>query len=739
MPRPFAVIGFTVFFTVALLYNYETGVTIAALAVFSVALVLALLIKSIRDGRVIPCSLASAVLACLLLNSAYNFSYLPAVSYAGKTCDISATLISEPEFEYGNCYYVAKAKSIDSENVDLKLRLTFSSVPDAEPYDEIHGKFTFYIPGASNNISLSANKSNGIFVAAYPFDNDYKVVFANESKKTFGKIIIDIRTAIKDAVYRILPNENGALAVALLIGDKSGLSSDILNDFSFIGISHIICVSGYHLSLWSMLVFELLRKTRIGDRIASALCSVAVIFIMFISGMTYSVIRAGIMMLVYLASNVVLRKRDSLNSLGFSLMLIAVFNPFAMGSASLQLSALATVGIILYSESFASKIEFLIDRISNKSLMRLFRFVVSTVMITFAATSFTLPVSLSLFNRFNFAVFAANFIVVPLSGLCMVLCAIGSLIGCFTTSIINIPAYFGGLISKFLIEFSDKFAEFKLFSFNIETDETSLIVLSVFLICIFALLLAYYGKSYPKLTCIICSAVFVFSILNFSIRDKAITKLRVVDCGNGTSVIISKNNESILLGCGGTEFLGSYNVCNSVYETGNELKAIILPDSEEKSSAFLNDILTEFRPSELYCESLPSGSSLLLNGVKINDYYTQINLENFNIICERVNGKAFSYIKNEDSSILILFDPLTDLSLLSEQYRKADVIISRNDYPSGIENSCSVLTVINTENSRGIILQNEMKAKGMNCVATANCGDIIIKADNGNISSYRDN
>ncbi len=738
MPRPFAVIGFTVFFTIAMLYKFKTGVTIAALAVFTVALVLALLIKNIRQNRVVPCSLASAVFACVLLLSSVIFSYTPAVSYNGKTCDISAVLISEPEYEYGNCYYLARASQIDNENVDLKLRLTFSSVPDAEPYDEIHGKFTFYIPGASNEVSLLTNKSNGIFIAAYPSDDEYKIFSVPESDKPFGYRIINIRNEIRNAVYRILPNENGALAVALLIGDKSGLPSDILNDFSFIGISHIICVSGYHLSLWSMLIYEVLRKTRIGERITSIVCIFAVILIMLISGMTYSVVRSGIMMIIYLVSNVLLRKRDSLNSLGFALMLIAVFNPFAMGSASLQLSALATAGIIFYSDSFAAKIDSLTDKINFKALKRIVKSVMSTCMITLAATAFTLPVSLSLYNRFNFAVFIANIFAVPLSGICMILSIVGALVGCFTTSILNIPAYFGGLISEFLIWFSDKFAQFNLLSFNIENDETAIIILGIFLIISLAFLFSYFGKSYPGLTCVICSVVFLFTLYTFSVNDRKMTKLCVVDCGNGTSVIMTKNNESILIGCGGTEFLGLFNICNVVEETGNNLNAIIMPDSDENVSAYFNGIIREFNPSEIFSNSLPPGSSFLLNDTDVIGFETEKKFDNFNVLCDNIDGKYVSFVENEDVSVLILFDPITNISLLPEKYQKADIVITRNDYPSGIESANCVLTVINADNSRGIILQDELKNMGVNCAATASCGNIIIKADNGYISSYRD-
>lgn len=737
MPRPFAVIGFTVFFTIAMLFNLDTGVTVAALAVFSVALVISLLIKSSRKNRVIPCAFASVVLSCILLLTSIEFLYLPAVSYEGKICDISATLISEPEYEYGNCYYISRVESIDSESVDLKVRLSLPPSADIEPYDKVRGDFKFYIPGKSNDVSLLSNVANGIFVGAYPVEGEAEIIDIPETEKPFMKKILNIRSGIKNAVYRILPNEKGALAVALLIGDKSGLAAETLDNFRFIGISHIICVSGYHLSLWSMLAYELLRKTKLGIRVSSFVCILPVALFMLVSGLTYSVIRAGIMMIIYLLSNVVLRKRDSLNSLGFSLMLIAVFNPFAMGSSSLQLSALATAGILLCSEKYNEKIEAVFGKIANITLRKIICSAVSTFMITLAATAFTLPVSLSLSNSFNFIVFLANIIAVPVSGICMVLCALGALIGCYTTSIINIPAYFGGIIARFLLWFSDMLSEIKLVSFRIEPDETAVIIISLFLICSFSLILLYFGKSFPKLTFLLCSVVFAVSIIAFSLTEKTLTKVRVVDCGNGTSVVLSKGDETVLLGCGGTEYMGSFSLCSAVRETGDKPDTVIFPDSDSNSSEYLLNVINEFSPQKIYCNDYPDFSAPLMKNREIHSFENKIETNCFDIKCLNINNKSIASVRNEDAVILILFDPVTDINQLPEEYRYSDVIISRNDYPLGIENTGSDIVVINSDNTRGIALENELGQRNINCAVTAGCGDIIIKADGGYISAQR--
>ena len=78
MKRPFAVIGFTVFLTIAFLFDKKTGVTVTALAVFAVALVVALFSKKLRKAKVLPLCMASGAVACItLLATMWQNFWLP--------------------------------------------------------------------------------------------------------------------------------------------------------------------------------------------------------------------------------------------------------------------------------------------------------------------------------------------------------------------------------------------------------------------------------------------------------------------------------------------------------------------------------------------------------------------------------------------------------------------------------------------------------------------------------------
>lgn len=737
MPRPFAVIGFTVFFTIALLYNSDTGAITGALFAFAIALVISIFITEARKQKVLPCAFASGFLACVILLAELNFYYLPAVGYDGKTCNVTAQLTDYPDYRYGNYYYDAKAIDINGEKTDLKLRLVFSSVPDAEPYDVIEGDFTFYVLGSPSEEYLASNKAKGVFVGAYPMSGKYSVTNIPESEKPFAKTVVDMRKAIKNAVHSAIPGDCGALATALLIGDRSNLSSGILSDFRLSGMTHIICVSGFHLSLCANFILGLLKKLRIREGLASCITAFAVIMFMLIAGMTYSVMRSGIMMLMYLLGNILWKKRDSLNSLGFSLTVIAIYNPFAMGSVGLQLSALSTLGLILYSQYVKPKIDEAVRKIDNVYLTDVLISFFGAVMIPVSATAFTLPVSMSIYNEFNFAVYVSNILAVPIASVCILLSACAALWGLIFNGSFNFLGTSAEIFCGLLIKISKAFAEFDLLTFKADDDSGGILVCGVFLICAMAVFMAFSGRKLIKITAALCAVLFTFGLMFISVSRESETRINVIDVGNGTAVFASKNDENILIGCGGTEFLGAEKISRVIEKYGSGIDCLIIPDAEDSSASYLNKTLSYCRPDSVYCASLPYGSELLLGSSRVSEINNSFASENFEFSFFSSDGAECLYFESSDMSALVCFDAVFDYSVLPDNFRNADIIITRNDYPENINNSNCKLVVVNSENTRGIIIQDELGKLGIKCVATAGCGNILIRGENGFVSANR--
>ena len=736
MPRPFAVIGFTVFFTLSVLNHADTGATVAAIAVYAAALVVTLLLKQTREAKVIPVACVSGVIACALLFCFNNFVYLPVTEYAGKTCDLTVRLTSDAQLNYGNYYYDAKVLSVDGEEADFKVRLTFSSHPEAEAFDILNGRFNLYLPGSTNEDLLLSNKSKELYLSAYAEDRSY-IISESNSAGYIEKAVYELRNSIKESIYRLLPNEYGGLAVALILGDKTGISDQTLSDFNEIGITHLICVSGLHLSLWSFVVFSLFRKLRFNEKFAAIISSLFVILFMLIAGMTYSVVRSGIMMLIYLLSIVLSRQRDSLNSLGFAIVVIAIENPFAIGSLGLQLSVLSTAGLILYYQLLQPVIFEKVEKIKLSFAVKLIKSFVSVISVTAAAVAFTLPITLTLYKSFNFAVFISNFLTVNAAGICMVLCGIGAGIGLIFQGIFNLPAFLGGLLCKYIIWIADVISEIDFLTFRIESDKASLLIAGVFLVCSLAVLFAYFGVSKPFTAFVSCSVLFLSGLFIFSVSEKYETRINVIDCGNSTSVLLSNGNENLLFGCAGTIFSAQNGIEDAISSAGG-VDYIFTTAENENDSSLLAKVLKNNKPKKIFADNIGADSKHLLGNVQLCAVDEEIILDEITIRYFSIDKTEGFIVETDDVKALICFDYLKKISDIPLEYHDFDVLICRGDYPKDIMNLSPEAVIINAENRRGVAVQNELLSNGANAFATAECGNIIIRADNGYISVYRE-
>ena len=739
MPRPFAVAGFTVFLTILFLADTTTGVMITAFFAFFIALVIALLIKASREGRVFPLSMLSGALACVLLVSFNHFVYEPVIAYEGEEAYITARITDFPEIRYGNFYCQAEIITLDGVNTDLKVRLVFQEMPDVQPYDMVEGRVKFYRPGNSAEEFLSANKAKGIYLGAY--FNDYAEKFTvhniDESQKPFMYHIVMFREGIKKAVYRALPDECGNLAVALLIGDKSAIGDELYEELTDAGFIHLICVSGFHLSFWANVIICFLRKLRLGIRTSSVIAAVGVIAFMFVAGFSASVVRSGIMTLVYLASNVLSRKSDSINSLGFALLVMALINPLSLCGIGLQLSALATLGIILYSNYYAPKIDAFFNKFKYKYPALLLKHVISSLLLTAGALLLIQPVSLMQFGNFSFVAIISNVLVTWAGGAAIVLSALAAVLSFIVSFKYNFAAALSRLFLRYLLFVAKAFSSFSELMFRVESDKASFILALVFMLCAVAVIFAYKGYAKSVLSMVLCFSLFASCVITSSYCEKNITRARVIDNGNAISVCITKNGESVLIGCGGGYFDSGYIISKALEEETDSVNAMFIPDSSPFTSAESVGIIKNFKPENVYADSLSPDAELVAAGRNLKAFDDKYIGDNITVTSFKGESGACSFVETDDVSFLILYSPVASLNGIPVDFNEADVLIARGNYPKGDELSSVSLTVVSAENLRGVAIQNELEAKGFKGIATADCGDILIRAREGSISANR--
>ena len=219
--------------------------------------------------------------------------------------------------------------------------------------------------------------------------------------------------AVQEQVRKIWRDDTTAGFVsAMLTGDRTGLTIEDETAMSEAGLSHLFAVSGLHCTFLVTLLGLLIPPVR---RRLFAVCAMVVLaFYMLMAGMSPSIVRSCIMLLLVLTAPIFRRDSDGPTSLGAALLLILLVNPHAIASVSLQLSFAATMGILLCGERLYERMSK--REISNVWLRRLRSFLAASIASSLGALVFTIPLTAWYFNIFTLFSPLSNLLVVPTAG-----------------------------------------------------------------------------------------------------------------------------------------------------------------------------------------------------------------------------------------------------------------------------------------------------------------------------------
>ncbi len=151
-----------------------------------------------------------------------------------------------------------------------------------------------------------------------------------------GGWMIAARRAISDRIGELFP-DNAELVHAFVLGDRTGMDSELTERFSQTGITHLICISGMHISVLAVAVSALLN--RILPRRAAVAVTLAVILgYGFLIGFPASLIRATVMFASFSIAPVLGRPSDPVTRLATALLGMLAFNPLFILDGGFTLS-----------------------------------------------------------------------------------------------------------------------------------------------------------------------------------------------------------------------------------------------------------------------------------------------------------------------------------------------------------------------------------------------------------------
>ncbi len=550
--RPFVWIGFTAFGALLFASFLEAELS-AYLCIACLMAALLLLIVKFR----IQCRYAIILLiTASLFFGGYSFLYqtkvAPYAIYANEKRTIQAEILSLPEENSGKFYYNARVYSIGEfhDPINITIRLSHREALEAEIGDTVHCLVRFYDFDTHPGLSSKAfNLAKGTVLGGYIADHDTIVI--EQGDRTGVRFQLSkLRRYLNDKITESLPIEEASVLSAMLIGIRDSIPDTINNNYRDAGASHILVISGMHMSILVQFMLDTLVSLGLRRRYAICMTYPAVILFMAISGFSASVLRSGIMQLIWLTGLLLGRKPDSLNSLAIAALLLLLANPFAIGDISLLLSFSASLGMITLSPRM---IDFCTARIENPHVKYCVLKVIVPVIGSVSAVLGALPVQLYTFGTIN--------VLSVLTSL-LVLCASAWIIrlGMTTVILLSIPFLSPAaspflLVTGLLVRYQNFITAFVSEHFPDPVYIAGNYVQSFVLILIAFLLFArwIYGNKPLPIAVYLSAAILILSAIttNYTL-SKNETKLIILHNDYASCVAVQQDKRAAVIACSGS-------------------------------------------------------------------------------------------------------------------------------------------------------------------------------------------
>lgn len=276
---------------------------------------------------------------------------------------------------------------------------------------------------------------------------DGEAINAVGAERSWRSRIDEIHRTVLHRLARCgLTDESFGVLAAMILAENDDLLPEVRDNFRAAGIAHVLALSGFHIGVIVLLLELLLWPLRLWPRLRSVrlLMLIAGVWAFAVLvGLPWSVVRAAIMLSVFVLGKLIGRTTHPLNSLCVAVLVILAVNPMALFAVSMQLSVCAVLGIIALAK--------VLNPVAPRR-RRLFYFM-SAVSVSVAALCGTLVPTVAYFHCLPLLFLPANL----LMGLLLPAMMIGGMIiailpsgAAFATAI--------GACENFLVNLSDGFA-----------------------------------------------------------------------------------------------------------------------------------------------------------------------------------------------------------------------------------------------------------------------------------------
>ncbi len=530
--------------------------------------VLSVLLLSKKGARISTALVVLGIAFSLIWQSIYFSRDKIDPRFLGREVELSATVASfVDETSTGGHSFRVKV----SGESDLRLIVYTSKLKEElSPGDIVNLRATVYeYKNRDSFAEKTYYKSRYIDARAYADSVEIVGKVPNAKVRYLPQYLSQYT---KERIDLLFEASSAAIIKSLILGDTGDLSDDFNDDLRRTGLSHIVSVSGMHISF---LVAFVLLFTK--NRYLKLLAIPLMFIFAFMVGAPQSALRAAIMQTLLLVASVKKREYDSLTALSLAAFILAFINPYCVTDIAFLLSFSATLGIVLlYRPLFDGFLRF--GKSLSGILKKIFLSFVAILSVTIAAMLFTAPISAYFFNSFS--------LIAPLSNILLNFVIMLIFMGGFAVlllSFIYLPLGKGAaVILGMLTDFVTKIIKtLSNISFAEMFTGSPLIILTVSFLCFVAVYAILAGnKKIRRWFALLVALVVIITVpilqIAFSGEEWEGVRFDVLDVGQGQCIVVTCGDECVLIDCGGEDDADSTAISHLLSRGITDIDALIL-------------------------------------------------------------------------------------------------------------------------------------------------------------------
>ena len=254
-------------------------------------------------------------------------------------------------------------------------------------------------------------------------------VLSERRRWSFARWVYGQKKALRGVLESILPDPDAGLLSGILLGLSHTLPDYLWRAFRNAGLTHIIVISGFNISLVSQAAMLITRRS-LHRWLALGISFCAIAFYAFFVGLSAPVLRAALMGCLFILGLLAGRRSHPLTSLAAASLLMTAWNPLTVWSVSFQLSFASTLALILIEPVLArGAYAWMTGAGGTGWASSWIRGVREVFLATLAAQMATLPIIWYHFSQVSVVSLLANALVLPAQPPIMILGGIAAALG----------------------------------------------------------------------------------------------------------------------------------------------------------------------------------------------------------------------------------------------------------------------------------------------------------------------